>query len=137
MAIQSSGILTQASTDPDKSSVGAIGTSTDGSAVTFTPGVTLDSLTCVNLSNMYIRATITWAAGVNNTGDNTFLIAPNGSTNMTFQDINAADDTNAIDGVDFVAISPPASGFELASAATPVLADPANAFQIVCTGIES
>lgn len=106
--------------DPNKAAEGALVYSADGTGQTWKGVTDYDSATIVNCSDCYIRGTYTYNPDVTANGDQTFIIPPGGAYAVTFQDVNVADDEDAIAGIDFDAldVSGLAAGATIASGAT-------------------
>ena len=137
MSIQSSGSF-KPLPDLKKELVGAIGVSTFGGKITYNPLVNLDGATIVNYSNQYVVGAISFHDDIESTGDKSFVIAPNSSITVSFEDLPLADDKDAIANLSFTAVEAPTSnGFVLASDLTEVTLDKDNAFMVIVNGIES
>lgn len=98
----------------------------------------MDGVSLTNCSDCYIVAQLTYNADVVAGGDGTAVIAPGGSVALSFQDINIADDEDAVTGVTVTAIDPAAlavgATLGSAAAATPKTGE---AFLVLANAIES
>lgn len=110
-----------ASPDVNKASEGAL-VFDDGvvGVQTWNGATSYDSATFTNCSDCYIVGTWIYDSDVVPNGDQTFVIAPGGAYAATFQDVDAADDVDAIIGATFqsVDVSALVSGAVLGSAST-------------------
>lgn len=124
--------------DPNKASEGALVFDNDGTNGTQTwTGVTeYDSATVINCSDCYIRGTFAYNADVVASGDQTFMIPPGGAYAVSFQDVNVADDEDAIAGIAFdpIDISALAVGSTIGSAAT---VKTGEAWMVIVNAVES
>ena len=85
---------------------------------TWTGATDYDSATVVNCSGCYIRGQYVFNGDVVPSGDQSFLLPPNGAYSVTFQDIEQVDDEDAITGIVFTSVTPPTvNGPQIASAA--------------------
>ena len=106
--------------DPNKSSEGNLVYSAAGAAQTWNAITAYDGATVTNCSDCVIRGAFIFDPAVTTSGDQSFLIAPGGSYAVDFQDVDVANDTDAIIGITFDAVDVSAlvDGALLASAAT-------------------
>lgn len=125
--------------DPNKASEGVI-VFDDGvlGVQAWVAQTNYDSATITNCSDCYIVGQWTYAAGVVAGADQSFIIAPGGAYAVNFEDINIANDEDAITGATFTAVdvSALAAGTSNAAALT-AAPKTGEAFLLVVNGVES